>query len=142
MIQAACSPVRRDAPSPFPPRFVAAKRPDMALAALAGSDLVARFRHWRGASGQRYLFSVFAVANEDALAQCPPYENAVMLAVARARDGSSRIVWAGQTGALPDLVFDGPLLQDAVAAGANELHMHLLAKDQPARDAIVADIAG
>ncbi len=143
MIEAVCSPARiGGSPPAFLACSVAAERPDRSLAALAGSDLAGRFRHWQGASGRRYLFSVFSIRSADALEHCPRYEEAVVLAVARAEDGSPRAVWIGQTGSLPDLTFGSGPLQDAVAMGANEVHMHLLAKDQPARDAIVRDIAG
>lgn len=45
---------------------------------LADADVfMARYRHWRGRSGRSYVFSVYAPAD------CPPYENAVLIVAAR-----------------------------------------------------------
>ncbi len=128
----------------FEPRSVPKTRSstDAALIGLEGSDLSDRFRHWRGLSGQRYLFSVFSLRSFTAIESCPRYGEAVVLAVARGEGGARRILWAGQTGSLPELVFDGDVMRDALARGANEVHMHLLAKDQVARETMIRDIAG
>ena len=50
------------------------------LAALAGGALAHRFHAWRGRSGRRYIFSVYA------LGECPDYAGAVIAAVARDGD--------------------------------------------------------
>ena len=62
---------------------------DAPLVGLEGSDLSARFRHWRGASGRRYLFSVFPLRSISASEGCPRYREAVILAVARSDNASS-----------------------------------------------------
>ena len=115
---------------------------DTPLAGLAGSDLAGRFRHWRGLSGRRYLFSVFPLGARPALDRLPRYEQAVILAVRRDQDGTRTILLAADTGPMPDVLFGGHGLHDAIASGANEIHMHLLADDGRARLAIVDDLEG
>ncbi|HEX4765497.1 MAG TPA: hypothetical protein VH414_04390 [Lichenihabitans sp.] len=115
---------------------------DAPLAGLAGSGLAERFRYWCGASGRRYLFSVFPVDGRRGLDDCPFYADSVVMAVLRQADGRRRILHAGDTGPLPEVVFGGVTLAAAVAAGANEIHLHLLASDATARAAIVADLMG
>ena len=113
---------------------------DAPLAGLAESGLAERFRYWCGASGRRYLFSVFPVDGRHGLDDCPPYADSVMVAVLRQADGRRRILHAADTGPLPEVVFGGAALAAAVAAGANEIHLHLLAPDVAARASIVADL--
>ena len=115
---------------------------DRPLAGLAGSPLSGRFRHWCGLSGTRYLFSTFPLPSEAALDDVPRYAETVVLAVRRHEDGARTILMALDTGTVPDLIFEGRTMRDAVAAGANEVHMHLLTEDGPRRHAIVEDFGG
>jgi len=98
------------------------------LAALTqdAPEAAARFRRWRGRSGRAYLVSVYPI---DA---CPDYIDAVLLAV----DSASRTcVWVGE--AATGLA---PLLGALARAGADELHVHLLAGDAAARAAAIRDL--
>ena len=115
---------------------------DRPLAGLAGSPLSGRFRHWCGISGSRYLFSTFPLLSVDRLDDLPRYAEAVLLAVRRCEDGTRSILMAVDTGTVPDLIFEGRALRDAVASGANEVYMHLLADSAPMRQAIVEDFGG
>ena len=115
---------------------------DRPLAGLAGSPLSGRFRHWCGLSGTRYLFSTFPIPSGTLLDEVPRYTEAVVLAVRRHHDGARTILMAADTGPVPDLVFDGQALRDAVASGANEVHMHFLTEDGTGRQAIVEDFGG
>ncbi len=110
------------------------------LAGLAGTDLSRRFCYWRGSSGRRYLFSVFPLGQGRCADRCPRFEQAVVVAVAHRRDGDRQILFIGETGRHPDLFFEGGRLHRAIAAGANEIHVHLLAEDVRARAAIVRDL--
>ena len=112
---------------------------DQPLAGLAGSPLSDRFRHWSGLSGKRYLFSTFRLPARDPMADVPRYADTVVLAVRRREDGSRTILLVADTGPVPDLVFDGQSMREALASGANELHMHLLADRVASRQAIVND---
>lgn len=143
MVEMVCSPVRIGNSQPtFAACSVVPECWSAPLASLAESDLTGRFRHWHGVSGRRYLFSIFSVGDLAALDQCPRYEDTILLAVIRAEDGSRTVALAAPTGPLPDLVFEGEALRAAVAAGVNEIHMHLLARDEASRDAVMRDIAG
>lgn len=115
---------------------------DAPLAALRGSDLSRRFRHWRGMSGRRYLFSVFPLGAAPSLDRCPRFDAAVVLAVKRGPDDGREILYLDQTGSVPDLVFEGTQLKAAIAAGANEIHVHLLTECAEGRLAILCDLAG
>ncbi len=118
------------------------------LAGLAGTELSRRFRHWRGASGRRHLFSVFPVvpawssggpaSGEDA----PRFADAVVMAVGRDAEGTPRILALDETGPLPDLFYDSSLFRAALAEGAEEVHVHLLADGPAARSAVLRDLEG
>ena len=110
------------------------------LAGLAGTDLSRRFCYWRGASGHRYLFSVFRLGSRKVEDRCPGFERAIVLAVAHGQNGEREIVCAGETGSEPQAYFESRGLQDAIAAGANEIHVHLLTRDLEARTAILRDL--
>jgi hypothetical protein len=82
-----------------------------------------RVHAWRGASGQRYVVSVYPA---DA---APDYEDAVVLHIARASD-SRRILRIVDD---RDCVFDEP-------GDADEIHVHLMARGAAARAALIADL--
>ena len=86
-----------------------------------------KYRHWRGRSGRSYVFSVYAP--ED----CPPYEDAVVMVVAR-----------GKALACVDL---GPLplsTLEALRRGCDgrdvEFQIHVLADRGADRRALIADL--
>src|SRR5450631_4092943 len=62
------------------------------LSFLAGERLGARYRFWRGASGRRFMFSVYT---SDA---CPAYDRAVLVGAAVEPDGARRILFIADTG--------------------------------------------
>jgi hypothetical protein len=105
------------------------------IAAEAPSDpaIKDRFWYWTGASGRRYIHSVYAPDD------CPPLPGAVFVLVKRC--GTMRMVvgvgrfspfWDGvQRGLGPK----GLSLQDA-----DEIHVHLLAKSPEHRDAVLNDL--
>ena len=68
------------------------------LAALAEEALSPRFRSWRGASGRRYIVSVYDPA------ACPAYCDAVLIAAAASPEGRRRPLALLDTGAFPEPV--------------------------------------
>ncbi|MBV8564608.1 MAG: hypothetical protein JO273_04030 [Methylobacteriaceae bacterium] len=106
------------------------------LACLAGGALTQRFHAWRGATGKRYVFSVFPLCPD-----LPEFEDAVMLAVGVATNGRRRILHADETGPVPQATMSGAMLR-ARRSGACEVHFHLLARTASARRAILGDLAG
>jgi hypothetical protein len=87
-----------------------------------------RFWYWRGASGRRYIHSVYPA---DA---CPPLPGAVYVLVKRtgtlrtALAAGRLSVWSGSPPAGAD-------------SGACELHVHLMAESDAEAEAILADLA-
>jgi hypothetical protein len=104
------------------------------LRALEGGALDTRFRSWTGASGRRYVFSVFSQNS------CPTFEHAVALIATLGRDGERRAIAVEDTGCFPDIS-----LAKGVATiptgDAFEVHIHLLATSRMERAALVADLA-
>ena len=122
------------------PRVTLVSPSDAPLAGLAGTDLSRRFRHWRGESGRRYLFSVFPLAPSVHGEEVPRFADAVVMAVARDATGERRILAIDETGALPELFYESARLRAAAAAGADEVHVHLLSDTAASRMAVVADL--
>ena len=93
-----------------------------------GSNDNERFWYWRGASGKKYIHSVYAAS------ACPPLPGAVYVAVRRI--GQLRTVtamgrfspfWDGTSSELADV-------------DADEIHVHLLARDDVAANAVPDDL--
>jgi hypothetical protein len=87
-----------------------------------------RFWYWRGVSGKKYIHSVYAVG------ACPPLPGAIYVAVRRI--GNLRTViaisrfapfWDGTFSAHENL-------------DADEIHVHLLARDDVAANAVLNDL--
>ncbi|WP_237478289.1 hypothetical protein [Lichenibacterium dinghuense] len=137
LVRPAAAPARAGAPAASPSAPLAAP-----LAGLAGTDLSRRFRHWRGLSGRRHLFSVFPMGEPAPGEDAPRFADAVVMAVGRDGAGAPRILALAETGPQPDLFYDGRAFRAAVAAGADEIHVHLLADGPAARAAVMRDLAG
>jgi hypothetical protein len=92
-----------------------------------------RFWYWTGASGRKYIHSVYT------LEDCPPLPGAVFIGVRR--EGPLRIVmgigrftqfWEGTLGSGD--------LASLRTSGADEIHVHLLAKSPEVANAILDDL--
>jgi hypothetical protein len=110
------------------------------LASLAGGDLAERFHSWRGRSGRRYICSVFRVEHHTADSGLPDFEAAVVIAVKTNGDGDRHVVGFCQCehgfGARARDTF----VAAAIAAGAQQWHVHLLTADPQKRRAAIEDI--
>lgn len=106
------------------------------LAALVGGALVDKFHAWRGRSGQRYMFSVFPID-----ADMPDFDDAVVIATAVGSGAARQSLLIADTGSLPELVLRGAAMARARQRGASELHVHLLARTQAERRAVLRDLA-
>ena len=93
-----------------------------------GSHDNERFWYWRGRSGKKYIHSVYA---GDA---CPPLPGAIYVAVRRI--GSLRTVIA--MGRFSPF-WDGTS-SELAGVDADEIHVHLLARDNSAAEAILNDL--
>jgi hypothetical protein len=95
-----------------------------------------RFHFWIGASGRRYVCSVFAAA--DAALEALDLTHAIVIAVERSRDGSCRAL---------SIVPNGLPLRLHSSAGnwlggraPNEFHVHLLPTTRDERNAGLLDL--
>jgi hypothetical protein len=92
-----------------------------------------RFWYWRGASGKKYIHSVYG------LEDCPPLPGALFVAVRR--QGDLRTVMAlGRFMPFWDGVMEGRSLERLHASGVNEIHVHLMAKSPEHCESILADL--
>jgi hypothetical protein len=106
------------------------------LACLDRTGMENWLRSWRGASGRRYICSVYAVGE-------PPsfdFDRAVVAAVRKGEDGGA-ILFVFEPG--KDAESDGlrQWTEQARRLGADEWHVHLLAGSPEARAFALRDLA-
>jgi hypothetical protein len=140
----AISPRPADAPSrgaggwpePAPPAAgFLAEGDGEPLAALSDDVLSPRFCSWRGASGRRYIVSVY-----DARA-CPAYCDAVLIAAAVGADGRRRALTLLDTGIFPESVVARATKSLSNFPERVEFHLHLLASSSAERQAVLEDLS-
>jgi hypothetical protein len=98
-----------------------------------GTETEPRFWYWHGASGRRYIHSVYRPET------CPPLPGAVFVAV-RSLGNLRTVLGAGRFAGLWDVnipVVDASHWQ---SLGANEIHVHLLSRDETEARRIAADL--
>jgi hypothetical protein len=99
----------------------------------ADPDFRERFFYWTGASGRKYIHSVYA------LEDCPPLPGAIYVAVRR--EGPLRLVMG--IGRFSPF-WDGPLGPQALSVmrekGVDEIHVHLLAKSPDVANVVLDDL--
>jgi hypothetical protein len=110
------------------------------LESLAGGALAARFHAWHGRSGRRYVCSVFPAKPAEPDFGLPDFGEAVVIAAAFKGDDTRGLVSICQceAGAKPGA--RESFIAQALAAGAAEWHVHLLAAGMMQRRALLADI--
>jgi len=92
------------------------------------------FHYWRGASGRRYLHSVYTLIG------CPALPRANYILVRRGEDGTRSALAFGQTRDTTATVNLAHLRHQGAKCGANEVHIHLLADGTEARASVEADL--
>jgi hypothetical protein len=103
----------------------------IALSAPQDSEMKDRFWYWQGTSGRKYIHSVYDIDS------CPPLPGAVYVAVKRA--GHLRIaVSVGRFAPFWDRTMDSRKLEEL---GADEIHVHLLARSPEQAESIKLDLA-
>ncbi len=93
------------------------------------------FHYWRGASGQRYLHTVFP------LFDCPLMPKVNYILVQCDRDGTRRPLDIGQTVSDADSLNLAHLRRKAALLGANEIHIHFLSETVRERASAEADLS-
>jgi hypothetical protein len=105
-------------------------------ALICREKLVAQpYHYWRGASGARYLHSVYS------LRDCPALPKATYIIVRRDNDGTRRPLKIGQTVEDADTLNLARLRHLGAKLGGNEVHIHLLAESSEERDMVEADLS-
>ena len=92
-------------------------------AAQSKLDLSERFTFWRGASGAAYVHTVYSLIG------CPELPPANFALVRRTADGDCRILKIGRVSDPAPSVNLAELRHLGANLGANEVHVHLLARD-------------
>lgn len=102
--------------------------------ASPSAKLAEPFYFWSGASGQRYVHSVHS------LIECPDVPASNYILVHRNHDGQRTVLAVGQaTNEAPSLNL-AEIRRRGARLGANEVHVHLLAKSAVDRSIIELDI--
>jgi hypothetical protein len=105
------------------------------LLALADDALAARFRSWRGASGRRYVFSVYDPSC------CPAYNHAVVIVAAVDDAGDRTALFVADTGCFPEIVLASAASKWGRGNLKIEFHVHLLVNSAVGRAALIADLS-
>jgi hypothetical protein len=106
------------------------------LASLNRTGLEKLFHNWLGASGRRYICSVYSIGEP------PPFDcrRAVIAAVRRNASGAA-ILFMFQPGVNEERDDFRLWTQRARACGASEWHVHLLAETPEERACVLRDLA-
>jgi hypothetical protein len=92
------------------------------------------FHYWRGASGRRYLHSVYSLVG------CPAMPRANYILVRRYEDGTRAALAFGQTRDETASLNLAHLRHQGAKCGANEVHIHLLAETAEERGKVETDL--
>jgi hypothetical protein len=98
-----------------------------------GTETEPRFWYWHGASGRRYIHSVYRPET------CPPLPGAVFLAV-KSLGNLRTVLGAGRFAGLWDVNIPAGDAAHWASLGANEIHVHLLSRDETEARLIAADL--
>lgn len=93
------------------------------------------YHYWRGASGLRYLHTVFP------LIDCPLMSKVNYILVQCDRDGTRRPLDIGQTVSDADSLNLAHLRRRAALLGANEIHIHFMSETVDERATVEADLS-
>jgi hypothetical protein len=96
--------------------------------------VTSRYHYWLGASGARYLHSVYS------LRECPALPKATYILVRRDPDGVRWPLKVGLTVEEAHSLNLAHLRFEGARRGANEVHIHLLAENAEEREAVATDL--
>lgn len=100
----------------------------------AEASFAQAFHYWRGASGRRYLHSVYTLVG------CPAFPQANYILVHRHADGTRTPLLFGQTKDDAISLNLAHLRHQGAKLGANEVHIHLLTETVEERAQAEADL--
>jgi hypothetical protein len=105
-----------------------------AIAAAANPDPSPRFHFWTGASGKRYVHTVYS------LFDCPTLEDANYILVRRTDKTTRTVLAIGRLANQCATLNLAEIRQHAAALGADEVHVHLLAATTQEAQAVEEDL--
>lgn len=110
--------------------------PNQPLTISNDADLENAFHFWQGASGKRYIHSVYSLVN------CPELPKTNYVLVHRDENSECKALCIGDTkdsAASLNLAF---LRHNAARLGANEIHVHVMTKNKYEREMVRLDLLG
>jgi hypothetical protein len=113
---------------------VAAAKTCSSLDGLLQEPAVQQFQFWAGASGRRYVHSVFS------LIECPETPKAVYLLVRCDNNGRRTVLKVGRVEHEAESLNLAEIRHRGAKLGANQVHLHFLAKDEQERRMIELDL--
>lgn len=108
--------------------------PKAAEQADATSDACPRFHFWTGASGKRYVHTVYSIFD------CPPLGIASYVLVRRSNKTERSILAIGRLSHEEPSLNLAEIRQRAATVGADEVHVHLLAASISECQAVEVDL--
>ena len=113
-----------------------AERRAIAPVPVAGTtvDESARSLFWDGASGRRYVHTVYS------LLECPPVPQVTYLLARREKDGSCQVLRVASAESSAPTLNLAQIRQAGATLGANEVHMYFLAETQGHRRLVSCDL--
>jgi hypothetical protein len=98
------------------------------------ADTAPRFHFWTGASGRRYVHTVYSVFD------CPPLDIASYVLVRRSNKTERKILAIGRLSNEHASLNLAEIRQRAATLGADEVHVHLLAMSASECQAVEVDL--
>jgi len=105
-----------------------------AIEAFGVQETSPRFHFWTGASGKRYVHTVYS------LFDCPPLEDANYILVRRGDRATRTVLAIGRLYNQCATLNLAEIRQHASILGADEVHVHLLAASTQEAEAVEADL--
>ncbi len=100
------------------------------------TDLENAFHFWHGATGKRYIHSVYTIFD------CPELPNANYILVSRQQDGSCKALSIGELKENATSLNLAFLRHNAAKLSANEIHIHVMTKNKYERNMVRLDLLG
>lgn len=95
-----------------------------------------KFHYWQGASGKRYIHTVYSLFN------CPELPKTNYVLVNRNMDGTCTPLVIGETTSNAESLNLAFLRQNAAKHNANEIHIHVMTNNKYERDMVRLDLLG
>jgi len=98
------------------------------------ADIAERFHFWSGASGRRYVHTIYS------LLECPPLPSGNYILVHRDAEGRRLVLAIGRVGNTAASLNLAEIRRRGAELGANEVHVHLLAPNAKQSRLIETDL--